>query len=523
MSRRLGFSLRWVSKDEDEFKSGRLKGGCHLTLRIEGIRRPEKVVGRPLRLRIYEVDRKRFRSRTNEANRGDAGKLGNRRDLQAEYKLQIKMERPNPKGKFCFDAVERIWPETSETLPDPESHTHAGVAMLFKPEFVPPHFKLSFETQAGDGALGAATEAEVVLIKGDAGERENYVYELVVEVSFEDEKGHFYRSSEVSPKEIDCTNLLAHNCAEATKMLMDHHEDVAGRRNHEFAYPKVVYVDHEPQETTVREMRRVGMFYGSHYQASDAERHTFDELGVPTIDCVTYVLRASELGHDRTNAAEEWKWAKRIYDREQRRQQDRLTRELERARRAGREPRKVRGGGSGMHIVKRLVELGWLGLYINKDTKISYDRNHDRDGTSKRVKKSEWERVSRSRSYYGVRVVDAVVDYDPTTAYWTVFKKKHAGTVPSSQQTNKLTKKRELLEAIPFGIINFSVGLHTALWCRGKIYEVHWDAGPYPVGAPEQQRPLFEARTLEDYPWCSGIVCVPPGVWDKSKKTIRKE
>ncbi len=44
-------------------------------------------------------------------------------------------------------------------------------------------------------------------------------------------------------------------------------------------------------------------------------------------------------------------------------------------------------------------------------------------------------------------------------------------------------------------------GMHTWVFSKGKVYEVHWDK----IGSE-----LYEATPLRRFPWLSGAIIIPP-------------
>ena len=57
------------------------------------------------------------------------------------------------------------------------------------------------------------------------------------------------------------------------------------------------------------------------------------------------------------------------------------------------------------------------------------------------------------------------------------------------------------LEKVKFAFGISRGGMHTWLYSKGKIFEVHWDS----VGDG-----LYEKSSLRSYPWISGAFFIPP-------------
>jgi hypothetical protein len=96
-----------------------------------------------------------------------------------------------------------------------------------------------------------------------------------------------------------------------------------------------------------------------------------------------------------------------------------------------------------------------------------------------------------------------VVNYRPTTSF-------DDGTVPASVTAKESTEIARL-KAIPFGVLITRYAYHTAILSRGKVFETHWDVGPWD---PAGSKPLFDATDFEkDWSWLSGMIMVPRGFW----------
>jgi len=81
-------------------------------------------------------------------------------------------------------------------------------------------------------------------------------------------------------------------------------------------------------------------------------------------------------------------------------------------------------------------------------------------------------------------------------------------------------ERLEILGRIPFGLITFKQGLHTAMLVSENgvpyIYEVHYSKGP---GSTE----LYDRTPLKDYDWDGGIIGVEKGSWEKALKQFCSE
>jgi hypothetical protein len=74
---------------------------------------------------------------------------------------------------------------------------------------------------------------------------------------------------------------------------------------------------------------------------------------------------------------------------------------------------------------------------------------------------------------------------------------------PASQDPTSATNLEALLK-VPYAVGVVDSGMHTFMLSYGRVYEVHWGAGP-------KDRTLFEVSDLKDFMsnWTSGAVAIP--------------
>jgi len=66
---------------------------------------------------------------------------------------------------------------------------------------------------------------------------------------------------------------------------------------------------------------------------------------------------------------------------------------------------------------------------------------------------------------------------------------------------------------IPFGMISAMGSIHNALFSKGDVYQIHWDANSSSTGTPDTDS-LYEKSSFLEFArehWRSGIIAAPPG------------
>jgi len=145
-------------------------------------------------------------------------------------------------------------------------------------------------------------------------------------------------------------------------------------------------------------------------------------------------------------------------------------------------------GEKGTELAKYLIgQQNWTGIYYNPDV------NHPLDGDGEHIS-SYYNQVKKTCSYSvdKVPVGHHVINYQPSGRIVTTYLKA----------TTKTTIDYDLFKQIPFGLGMSRGGMHVWLFSYGKVYESHWDK--------EYLDGLYTAMPLNQFPWLSGIVVVPP-------------
>lgn len=141
-------------------------------------------------------------------------------------------------------------------------------------------------------------------------------------------------------------------------------------------------------------------------------------------------------------------------------------------------------GSKGTDLAKELKKDGWESVYWNPDAKKPADGNAEHSYSAAMVR--------RGNPYYGIPIDHQVLNYRPSTDGAT------------TQDMSGIEKLRE----VPFFFGLAKGGMHTFVGREGKVNEFHWTAMP-------NDRNAIEERPLEQFPWLSGVIMVPPGSWPR--------
>lgn len=146
-------------------------------------------------------------------------------------------------------------------------------------------------------------------------------------------------------------------------------------------------------------------------------------------------------------------------------------------------------GGKGTDLAKYLVDShSWKGIYINPDSKHPVDANSEHTYTS--------HLATQKCKYYQIPLEYKVQNYTITPKTHSAFQKLN-----KSASVSKLNEIDILsLEQVKFGFGISKGGMHTWVFSKGKVYEVHWDK----IGSE-----LYEATSLRSFGWLSGAIVVP--------------
>ncbi len=143
----------------------------------------------------------------------------------------------------------------------------------------------------------------------------------------------------------------------------------------------------------------------------------------------------------------------------------------------------------GVDLAKYLVNThGWKGIYINPDSVHPADAQKEHTFSSYIA--------SKTCKYYEIPLSYRVDNYNPTVKGNLAFQKLN-----SSAGVTELNKIGiESLEQVDFGFGLSRGGMHTWVFSKGLVYQVHWDR----IGSN-----LYEESSLRSFPWLSGAIIIP--------------
>jgi hypothetical protein len=159
-------------------------------------------------------------------------------------------------------------------------------------------------------------------------------------------------------------------------------------------------------------------------------------------------------------------------------------------------------------LAKGLIQNGWYAYYYNPDV------NHPNDdgplGSKEYKDASEhtfsFEKAKKDKTYYEIPIEGNIINYYPTTisknpGFRQVinFIRMPSTVTPKQTVSSKITSS-------PFGFVLARGGKHTALFLKGKIFELHWDVGPW---RPSTHSLFDISDFVGHWPWNSGILLFP--------------
>ena len=146
-------------------------------------------------------------------------------------------------------------------------------------------------------------------------------------------------------------------------------------------------------------------------------------------------------------------------------------------------------GKRGVDLAKYLVNShGWKGVYINPDSV------HPADAQAEHTFSSHL--ATRTCKYYQIPLHFRVDNYAPTPRTNPAYRQLNRNAGVTSLNKVDITS----LEQVKFGFGLSRGGMHTWVFSKGKVYEVHWDK----IGSG-----LYEATSLRRFPWLSGAIVIP--------------
>ncbi len=394
------------------FKDNAIKGGGVALLKVEGIKDEDEVLDKECVVTLYEIDRRSTK------------KL----DKLAWFKTKIKKD-PHNDFQYIFAEFSREDTNNSD-LPGPETvkvkdnDTNQEWEIDYKPHWKPAHFIFGFS----EGEESPNQEFDILIYPNaeeddfkDRGERENYVYEIGIIVKINGAE-LFNDTKKRAVMTVDCNNLLAENCATATKLYLNKHNDALSKR-----------------------MIGIGWGVEHLYPPSNDTIRQFDLL---PWGCLNYAYRAIRLGHQKTNAFKEWSSINKIY---------------------------VDNDSIGNSLAKGLEKLGWTGLFYNRDI-----TDNDRGG----YYITQWNYVQNTAKYPSrsaklkLKISDLIINYqtaNPDLSQTTKLKRVPFGLV-NAYSHNGLIIDGKIYE-VHWKAGHFNTdnnGDPLLLFDNGKDFETDW-------------------------------------------------
>jgi len=145
-------------------------------------------------------------------------------------------------------------------------------------------------------------------------------------------------------------------------------------------------------------------------------------------------------------------------------------------------------GKRGTELAKYLVtQHGWKGVYINPDSAHPIDADAEHNYTS--------HIATKTCKYYQIPLAYKVQNYNVTAKTHVSFQMLNKKSVTTLNPLGIAS-----LNKVKFGFGVSRGGMHTWMFSKGKVYEVHWDQ----VGSG-----LYGTVRLKKFGWISGAIVIP--------------
>lgn len=465
------------------FSTRSLSGGGVLGVTLEALEDPSEAVGKTLRFEVWEQDL--------GVDEGKGAKKSDD-DHLATFTARVAESKPMEYREtyYFFEDVKRV-DAYEHRLPGPERGRKLSATVKGKPQswtlkaephYVPAHFELAFEDGTPTRGGYHLGKGHTVLFRGQERERERMVYEVGVDVYYEDTLLALLRDARV-----DCNNLLVQNLVTAAETFLADQLDMLEQRGIGTHYGSRLQgrlqavIDNTKGRYSAAQVK----------QAREAKQRLKEDVrtyGLEKGSCIGYALMTLELGYRKTRASADWKWIRGFMSK-----------------------------GRGTTLAQGFEASGWTGIYYNRDV------DHPEDGDSWHRKRGK--ATLKGKSFFGCELSESIVDYLPTTEL------EDGTTIAPAKRTklDKASKARldELLK-VPWALLNGRAGSHVAMLISGTVYEIHWTGLPwrdYP--SPRNKYEVFDDRKgfvpdpkdpdAPTWGFLSGCVHVPPGFWTLPK------
>jgi hypothetical protein len=454
------------------------KGGECCSLWVEGLTEPDTVLNKKCKVRLFEMD----------TVSGKGEKPGSK-DLLAEFETVIMA---GTKKNVCYfdQAKTKRTDQYINVLPGPEYKNDAAGNLLPEPlNYKPAYFDFAFDF----GAIHP-TGSYCILIQGSPLELEYYNYEISFSVEIDGKE--IFNSFKMQAI-VDCNNILAENCVNAAKYFKENHDGMLATRNVGTHYGNKYKYILPNEDGYLRQVQRELNLTNEQRELLRGQTQVWDESAKKKFDadnkryklkqtsCIDYVMDCFEIAHKKAGMEADWKnIADKVVDK------------------------------IGQSLAKELVNYNWVALYYNPDVKNPWD--------NQKFHTDSYNQAITKRTYGSnivVPVFDMVVNYSPQTK----DKDELAFKNPTQKESDQISK---LLE-VPFAFLMSRDSLHTAMFIKGKVYEVHWDIGPY-FDSKKNTTVIsnvcdfiFDPKRKDlTWQWLSGLIVMPRMFWPKARYTI---
>jgi hypothetical protein len=445
-------------------------GGDTVGLYVEAISDSGNVIGRECLVKIYEVD--------------TLGKKRNKDDLLAEFSVVIFGNQEE--GFYFTHKKTKRTDEFENELPEYEHRKSViGNELPIPLKYTPPYFKLFFDSNEDE------KEEFIIIIQNQEDELELGTYEIGFTVELEN--NIIFDSREI-PVYVECHNLLAYNCLNAAKFIIDNHykhqEDHLCGLYHGTMFPYQFkstkdYIRHARGRISARSIRKYLGEWDEEYKKIFDKHNT--RYKIRKTDCFGFVIEALELGFKKTCMEREWKKCMHL-----------LSRKM-----------------SGQVLAKYLTDLGWIALYYSPDINNFYDL--DLKGVHVRSYLDFLEHSQYGNNHIKpiIPVYDSVINYSPTIEF--------EDKTPVEDITIKEEDKIKKVMKIPFAFLLAKYGRHTALLSYGQVHEVHWIESCYSDHLFDTKKSFLYDHTSDTWDWLSGVIVTPKVFWETEEDDEESE
>lgn len=181
--------------------------------------------------------------------------------------------------------------------------------------------------------------------------------------------------------------------------------------------------------------------------------------------------------------------------------------------------------GQGTHLLAELQKDGWKLLLWAPDARNPTTRvqNPSKDtahhtwayGMAKQGKGYMKGVLSYGHVFEGLKIDYVVSDYRPTLPAINSEDAKTNHAAPTKTKTLRNLDADELLQRIPFFVGVANGGYHVYLGSKGMVIESHSTRGPTD-NTNIEFRPLNQFGLFKNESYLTGVIAVPPGVWEES-------